>query len=218
MTIPSTHAKEKFLELKTYLEALDRKKDEYLFAFIKKNWPQEVKPNHLTMARIGIGFILFILLLDFKNNNGIVIFPLFLLGVLTVLFDGAVAHCLEEKTHFGAIVDPIADRILLLPMFIYTILDYRLLLISIIFSEIVNAFISLIAYDRHVVFGPNIFAKTKMALQSVVLVAMLALWPLMPNNVFILILWISVACMAVSIMIKMIQLQAQYAAKEYKRI
>ncbi len=195
------------------LERLDRQKDQYLFAWIKEHWLRGITPNHLTFIRIGIGVVLFILLFNFRNNNGFVIFPLFLIGALTDLLDGAIARCLDMKTKMGEFLDPIADRILLIPIFIYTIIDFKVLLSSIILLELINAGITLFYMDKQIFFSPNIFGKTKMVLQSMVLVAILLFWPQIPNVFFLGILWVSVACMVLSIIFKIFDVKLYYARK-----
>ncbi len=193
------------------LESLDRIKDQFLFFYVKKYWPRNVLPNHLTWTRVVIGILLFILLFNFKNTNGLVIFPLFLLGALTDLFDGVVARSLNLKTKLGEFLDPVADRILLIPIFMYTIIDFKLLLSAIIFFEAVNAGIALFVQDKPIPAAPNIFGKTKMVLQSVVLVAILLFWPQIPNAFFLSLLWLSVVCIALSVILKVFEVRWYYA-------
>lgn len=198
---------------KSFLEKMNQTKDQFLFIFIKKYWPRIVTPNHLTYARIVIGVLLLILLFVFKKSNGFLIMPLLILGALTDLFDGAIARCFNMETKKGAMLDPVADRVLIIPIAIYTIMNYKFLLFSLIFLETINALISFFVQGKKIFFGSNIFGKTKMVLQSLVFVAILLLWPRNPNLFFILILWISAACFVVSIIFKIVEIKSYYGHK-----
>lgn len=198
-------------DLKLVLEKLDKKKDQVLFSFIRKYWPRAITPNHLTILRIFIGLFLFFLLYNFKNNNGLLVLPLFFIGALTDLLDGAIARCLNMETKFGIVVDPIADRILILPVAIYTLIpDYNWLLLFLIFLEIENAFMSVLAQGKNIIWGSNIFGKAKMFLQSVVFIAILILWPRSINVFLIYLLYISIVLMIISIFLKIIKLKEYY--------
>ncbi len=201
--------------LETGLEKINEEKNQYLYGFIKKYWPRQITPNHLSWVRVSIGLLLFILLFNFRNDNGLFILPLFLIGALTDFLDGPIARCLNMKTKLGEALDPVADRILLIPVFIYTIIDYQVLLFFIIFFEVANAFLALISQGKNVFEGSNIFGKTKMFLQSVVLIAILLFWPGTPNLFFISLLWVSVACILISVSIKILALRSYYYANSH---
>lgn len=197
-------------DAEAYLETLNRQKDELLFGFIKKYWPRQITPNHLTIVRIGIGLALFYLLFFVREENSIIILPLFFAGILTDLLDGAIARCLKMETRFGIIVDPVADRIIIIPVAIYSLLANPLLLSIIVTTEIINAFISLLAMGKKIFFGSSIFGKVKMFLQSIVFLAILVFWPSSPNVVFIYLLWLSVGFMVISLSHKISILRQYY--------
>ena len=67
--------------------------------------------NFLTISRILIGVIIFILLAFDKNI--LLAFILFLVAGLTDYFDGFLARKYGLTSQFGEIVDPIADKILI---------------------------------------------------------------------------------------------------------
>lgn len=200
--------------LEAWLERMDRLKDERLFTFIKTYWPRRITPNHLTFARIIIGLALFVLLFNFRNDNGYFILPLFFIGILSDFLDGPIARGLNMKTRTGEIMDPIADRVLIIPVAFYSLIDFTWLLFSIIFLEILNALISVISHGKNIFFGSNIFGKTKMVMQSLVLIAILLVWPEPPSLFFRGILWASIALMAVSVAQKIVRLRLYYAHKE----
>ncbi len=67
--------------------------------------------NFLTISRILIGIIIFILLAFDKYI--LLAFILFLIAGLTDYFDGFLARKYKLTSQFGEIVDPIADKILI---------------------------------------------------------------------------------------------------------
>ena len=82
-------------------------------------------PNILTMIRLVGGVVMFVLLagavggIPFLNANSEVLYALqrwgvyiFIIAALTDLFDGILARQLHAESRWGAILDPIADKIL----------------------------------------------------------------------------------------------------------
>ena len=68
-------------------------------------------PNILTISRLFLTFPLIIFLEINKTNF---VFVLIVLGGITDYFDGYFARKLNLKTKFGAIIDPLTDKIFLL--------------------------------------------------------------------------------------------------------
>ena len=68
-------------------------------------------PNILTLSRLILSFPLIIFLEINKTN---IVFILIILGAITDYFDGYFARKLNLKTKFGAIFDPLTDKIFLL--------------------------------------------------------------------------------------------------------
>src|SRR3989344_5508367 len=104
-----------------FFESINSKKDELLYVYIKKYWPREILPNHLTIARIGIGVFLFILLFLYDNDKTALIISLFSIGILTDFIDGPIARALHKETNSGAILDALADRVLIIPIALYSL-------------------------------------------------------------------------------------------------
>ena len=75
-------------------------------------------PNKLTVLRIILAFVFIVLL--FLNGLGPKIAALifFLLASLTDLLDGFIAKRNNQITNFGKVMDPIADKILVLSAFL----------------------------------------------------------------------------------------------------
>ena len=68
-------------------------------------------PNILTISRL---FLTLPLIIFLEINKTKLVFDLIILGGITDYFDGYFARKLNLKTKFGAIIDPLADKIFLL--------------------------------------------------------------------------------------------------------
>lgn len=195
-------------ELQLFLEKIDSWRDKVLFVFIKPLWPRQVTPNHLTVLRICIGLFLFITLFYYKNDSAALVITLFFIGILTDLLDGSIARALHKETKVGAMMDPVADRILIIPIAFYSLFgDHRWLFLVLVLLEVINGLISLFAQGKNIFLQSNIFGKVKMVLHSLVFLAILFFWPKAPNIFFIYILWISAILIAVSIYVKILDLK-----------
>lgn len=188
------------------LEKLDKKRDQILFIFIKKYWPKKITPNHLTYLRLIISVFLFVLLFYFGIVNKFLIIFLFIVGILTDLFDGSVARCLKMETNFGAMLDPIADRMIIIPIAIYSLIStHRWLLLVLIVLEIINGLIHLIQQSNNIFTSANVFAKVKMVLHSIVFAIILITWPKSISIFIIDILWLSIIFSILSLFFKVIE-------------
>ena len=70
-------------------------------------------PNAITMLRIGILPVLFLILLEPGEGPSLAIAILFILAALTDLLDGYVARRYNIVTRMGKLLDPIADKIIM---------------------------------------------------------------------------------------------------------
>jgi len=165
--------KKLFEDFKGFLEKLDHYRDELLFLFIKPYWPKNFTPNKITWIRVGIGVVLFILLFFLGAEDKILVLSLFTIGVITDMLDGSVARGKDMVTEFGAMLDSTADRILIIPIAVYSLFSlHRWLLLILILIEVLNAFVSIFYKSKEIYLESNIFGKTKMVLQSVLLLKM----------------------------------------------
>ena len=69
-------------------------------------------PNAITLLRIGILPVLFLILLEPGEAMSLAISILFILVALTDLLDGYVARRYNIVTRIGKLLDPIADKII----------------------------------------------------------------------------------------------------------
>jgi cardiolipin synthase (CMP-forming) len=72
-------------------------------------------PNLLTFSRILMTFLLMWFLLERKMNWALVVF--FIAGITDGL-DGLIARSFNQKSRFGAVLDPLADKFLLVSSFL----------------------------------------------------------------------------------------------------
>lgn len=197
-------------KVKSFLEKIDHYRDQLLFLFIKPYWPRKISPNQITYVRVAIGMVLFALLFVFRIEDKFLIISLFCLGALTDLFDGSVARGLNRVTDFGSMLDPVADRILIIPIAVYSLLEnHKWLLLCMLFIETIGALFALFQKSKEVFVGANIFGKTKMVLVSIVFVAILVVWPEEPDVFFISTLWISLIFAILSIFARLIELTSK---------
>ncbi|OGZ79340.1 MAG: hypothetical protein A2528_03055 [Candidatus Staskawiczbacteria bacterium RIFOXYD2_FULL_37_9] len=190
-----------------FLENLDSYRDKFLFLFIKPYWPGKITPNHVTWIRVFIGIFLFILLFWFGIENKFLVIVLFSVGVLTDLIDGPVARGTNRVTEFGAMLDSTADRIIILPIAVYSLFTHhKWLLLALLLVEILNAIASLFYRSKEIYIESNIFGKTKMVLLSVVFVVILIVWPNPPPVFFIYTLWFSLVFSFLSVFAKILEL------------
>jgi len=158
--------------------------------------------------RFAIGIYLFVLLFYYNTTNGFLVVSLFLVGAFTDMLDGSIARGLNMKTKLGAIIDPIADRFLVIPIVIYAlVIQHFWLFFAMIVGEIINGLASVYSQGKGVFVESNIYGKVKMVLQCLVFIAMLFYFPEPPNMFFIYMLWFSVGLLIVSVIYKFIEIR-----------
>ncbi|MBI2054285.1 MAG: CDP-alcohol phosphatidyltransferase family protein [Candidatus Staskawiczbacteria bacterium] len=187
-------------DLQTALEQIDGLRDRFLFLFIKPYWPRSIIPNHITYIRVAIGILLFVLLFFLGIENKILILSLFLIGVLTDLIDGPVARGTNRVTEFGAMLDSTADRILIIPIAVYSLFEFhKWLLLALLMIETINGISSIYYKSKEIYLESNIFGKIKMVFQSIVFIEILFIWPASPSQFFIYMLWFTIILTFLSI-------------------
>jgi cardiolipin synthase len=72
-------------------------------------------PNFLTLIRIVLIPFFLVLLVSHLYFDALLVF---ILGGVTDAFDGFIARRMNQKTSLGAILDPVADKLLLMSSFI----------------------------------------------------------------------------------------------------
>ena len=129
--------------------------------------PDSVKPNHITVIRLILVPIIYLLLVSGNTGLGL---ALFIVAASTDFIDGAMARTRNQITDVGKIIDPIADKLLIIAVLLYIGFKYLIVEIFVVFiileliAVLMSAFLSF-TVGRTI--GANIFGKIKMILQSV---------------------------------------------------
>jgi CDP-diacylglycerol--glycerol-3-phosphate 3-phosphatidyltransferase len=153
-------------------------KDAHLERVVKP-FPSWMTPNRLTMLRIVISIPL---VWAAGNGRILEVGVLFLFSMITDLLDGPLARTSGQVTEFGKYADPIADKLIFLPL-IYLI-GHRLIpgpiLWSIVGLEIALIFTAVVLkpigtrIGIHREAGANLYGKIKMAIQTIGALVLLA--------------------------------------------
>jgi CDP-diacylglycerol--glycerol-3-phosphate 3-phosphatidyltransferase len=137
---------------------IDHLRDDILRPFIVHAWPRYVTPNMITVFRLFLSFAIIWMLLDYENWHSWII-VLFSVGLISDMLDGTIARTLNMKSKLGAIIDPLADKLLTLPLFFYLIRDLGALLYSIISIEVFTVFMATVAFFLSIEIKANIWGK-----------------------------------------------------------
>jgi CDP-diacylglycerol--glycerol-3-phosphate 3-phosphatidyltransferase len=184
-----------------------------VFAWKEKNIQKLVKkipgfitPNLLTVLRAILSLPVILLLINKKYEGAVVIF---VLAYLSDLLDGPLARIKNKVSLFGKLADPLADKILFLPVLIiigpqflpvYLILIIFILDVILIFLALLSVVLAKLLKINFKI-GANIFGKIKFALQTAG-AALLLLnllnhsCPILTNIIFWLAAWFALLSIA----------------------
>lgn len=146
-------------------------------------------PNYLTLLRILLTPVFFITLISYtpeKEWLRLVALAIFGVAALTDALDGLLARFLKQRTALGQMLDPLADKILLLSAYIallfVTTIPFRpplWITITIIFRDLILLFgfltLNFAAVKIEVL--PNLWGKMTTASQMLLLCLILLEWP-----------------------------------------
>jgi CDP-diacylglycerol--glycerol-3-phosphate 3-phosphatidyltransferase len=125
-------------------------------------------PNSLTLFRIFlVPFLVVVLLTKFSDFVGLAIF---LVAAITDYFDGYFARRLKKTTRLGALLDPIADKLLMSAAFISLVelgLAKAWMVVLIIGREFAVSGLRAIAAQHGVTIAASPLGKTKTIMQVV---------------------------------------------------
>jgi CDP-diacylglycerol--glycerol-3-phosphate 3-phosphatidyltransferase len=144
-------------------------------------------PNVLTVLRIMLVPALVVALLGNTEDGDVIAAIVFALASLTDFVDGYLARARAEITTFGKLMDPLADKLLIVAALISLVSLHRLaawVATVIITREIAVTVLRLGATQAGVVMGASMFGKIKTCLQIAAILAIIAV----PGNP----LWVSV--------------------------
>ncbi len=130
-------------------------------------------PNILTLGRIAAVPLIVWLLRDPSGKTAFVTFGVFLVATITDFLDGYIARKYGQTTAMGQLLDPLADKLLVISALVMLALMDRQpsipdwLLVTIIGRELAVTGLRSIAASEGIVLGAEATGKLKMILQSI---------------------------------------------------
>jgi CDP-diacylglycerol--glycerol-3-phosphate 3-phosphatidyltransferase len=124
-------------------------------------------PNILTLARIALSPVFFVLFLIGERRVGLLIF---LIVAITDVVDGWIARSSKQVTKFGATWDPMADKFMVALALLVILLaaDFPLWGLLILTRDIISLAGSLLVFSKYNThWKPNIFGKLTTFLQVI---------------------------------------------------
>ena len=137
-------------------------------------------PNVLTLLRIVLVPVLVVALLDETPDGDVIAAIVFAVAAFTDGLDGYIARRNKQVTTFGKLMDPLADKLLVIAALISLVSLDRLdawIAMVIIARELAVTGLRSIAAERGVVIAASWLGKLKTALQVVAIIALIAFDP-----------------------------------------
>ncbi len=134
-------------------------------------------PNLLTVARIMLVPVLVVALLGNTPSGDVLAAIVFALASLTDFVDGYLARARDSITTFGKLMDPLADKLLIVAALISLVSLNRLaawVAMVIITRELAVTVLRLGATQAGVVMAASMFGKVKTCLQIAAILAVIA--------------------------------------------
>lgn len=152
-------------------------------------------PNILTLGRIGL--IPLVVLAMLGGLNHIALF-FFIIAGITDFFDGYLARKLKVESRFGAMLDPIADKLLVAAVLVFLARQIdgfdTIAIVIILLREVLVSGIREYLGSQKIAMPVTRLAKWKTALQFASIAALL--WEI--NLVTLLLLWAAAVLTAVT--------------------
>ena len=134
-------------------------------------------PNVLTVIRIMLVPVLVVALLGNTDGGDVLAAVVFALASLTDFVDGYLARARDSVTNFGKLMDPLADKLLIVAALIALVSLHRLaawVAMVIITRELAVTVLRMGATQAGVVMGASMFGKVKTCLQIAAILAVIA--------------------------------------------
>jgi CDP-diacylglycerol---glycerol-3-phosphate 3-phosphatidyltransferase len=134
-------------------------------------------PNVLTVVRIMLVPVLVVALLGKTPGGDVLAAIVFALASLTDFIDGYLARARDSVTTFGKLMDPLADKLLIVAALISLVSLHRLeawVAMVIITRELAVTVLRLGATQAGVVMAASMFGKVKTCLQIAAILAVIA--------------------------------------------
>lgn len=125
-------------------------------------------PNILTVSRMALTPVFAVLALRGLLVHGVAVFAV---AMLSDVADGAVAKRYESRTELGALLDPLADKMLLTTSFIVLwviglVPLWLALLVATRDCLMLSSIAALWFYRKKTLFAPNVFGRLTTVLQT----------------------------------------------------
>ncbi|MBE7074378.1 MAG: CDP-diacylglycerol--glycerol-3-phosphate 3-phosphatidyltransferase [Clostridiales bacterium] len=132
-------------------------------------------PNKLSLLRIFlIPVMLFFYLADFVPYGKVIALAVFIIAAFTDFLDGKIARKHNLVTNLGKLLDPIADKLLVMSGLLLVVIDYTiphpygvLIAIIIIGRELLISAFRQIAASHNIVMAADMFGKIKTFTQDI---------------------------------------------------
>jgi len=137
-------------------------------------------PNALTVVRILAVPVIVVALLDETPDGDVIAAVVFALAALTDGLDGYIARRRRDVTTFGKLMDPLADKLLVIAALVSLVALDRLaawVAMVIIAREIAVTGLRTVAAEQGVVIAASWLGKAKTALQVAAIFALIAFDP-----------------------------------------
>ena len=137
-------------------------------------------PNVLTLIRILLVPVLVVALLDQTSDGDVLAAIVFALASLTDAIDGYIARSRNAITTFGKLMDPVADKLLIVAALISLVSLNRLaawVAMVIIARELAVTGLRAVAAEQGVVIAASWLGKVKTALQIAAVFALIIWYP-----------------------------------------
>jgi CDP-diacylglycerol--glycerol-3-phosphate 3-phosphatidyltransferase len=134
-------------------------------------------PNVLTVLRILLVPVLVVALLGASRNGDLLAAIVFVVASLTDLLDGWLARTRNAVTAFGKLMDPIADKLLIVAALVSLVSLHRLaawVAMVIIAREFAVTALRMAAVQQGVVIAASLFGKAKTCFQIAAVLALIA--------------------------------------------
>jgi CDP-diacylglycerol---glycerol-3-phosphate 3-phosphatidyltransferase len=134
-------------------------------------------PNVLTVLRIMLVPVLVVALLGNTPSGDVLAAIVFALASLTDFVDGRLARARGSITTFGKLMDPLADKLLIVGALLSLVSLHRLegwVAMVIIARELAVTVLRMSATQQGVVMGASMFGKVKTCVQIAAILAVIA--------------------------------------------
>ena len=140
--------------------------DRLIGKYFLKYIPHSVTPNQVTLLRFALIPAIYLLLVTGNLWLGLVVF---IFAAWTDALDGAMARTRDQITDLGKVIDPIADKLLIVSALAYIGLRFWIIKVFVLFIIFEIIAVTLGYMMTSVIgkpIGANVFGKIKLILQS----------------------------------------------------